>query len=129
MTPHSTIVVVFDQIKRDEFFRRLDWPFLVRAWSKAINWEQISSSTIRLDLAGIDGLQSIFVTRRYRGAKVFIGARDGNRTLIQTGVWEWDEANHLAICFRRVYKPELVELLRERLAEFCCSTFLKDTAT
>lgn len=24
---------------------------------------------------------------------------------------------------------ELVELLRERLAEFCCSTFLRDTAT
>ena len=129
MTPHSTIVVVFDQIKRDEFFRRLDWPFLVRAWSKAINWERISSSTIRLDLAGIDGLQSIFVTRRYRGAKVFIGARDGNRALIQTGAWEWDEENHLAVCFRRVYKPELVELLRERLAEFCCSTFLRDIAT
>lgn len=128
MTPHSTIVIVFDQIERDEFFRRLDWSFLVSAWSKVINWEKISSSTIRLDLAGIDGLQSIFVTRRFRGDKVFIGARDGNRTLIQTGVWEWDEVNHLAICLRRIYKPELVELLRERLAEFCCATFLRDTS-
>jgi len=126
MNPHSTIVVVFDQIKRDEFFRRLDWPFLVRAWSKAINWEQTSISTIRLDLSGIDGLQSIFVTRRYRGTKVFIGARDSNHKLIQTGAWEWDEINHLAVCFRRVYKPELIELLRERLADFCCSTFLRD---
>ena len=125
ITP-SIIVVVFDQIEREEFFRRLDWPYLVRAWSKAIDWESISPSTIRLDLAGIDGLQSIFVTRRHRGRKVFIGARDSNRTLIQSGVWEWDEANQLAVCYRRIYKIELVEILRERLADFCCSTFLKD---
>ena len=128
MTAPSTIVIIFDQIKRDEFFRRLDWPFLVRAWSGTIGWQSVSPSTIRLDLAGIDGLQSIFVTRRYRGDKVFIGARDGNRILIQTGVWEWDEIGHLAVCYRRVYKPELVETLRERLADFCCSIFLKDTA-
>ena len=128
MTSPSIIVIVFDQIAQDEFFRRLDWPFLVRAWSKTIRWERVSRSTIRLDLAGIDGLQSIFVTRRYRGNKVFIGARDGNRILIQTGVWEWDETDQFAVCYRRVYKPELVEILRERLADFCCSTFLKDTA-
>lgn len=128
MTTASIIIVVFDQIERGEFFRRLDWPFLVRAWSKTIHWERISTSTIRLDLAGIDGLQSIFVTRRYRGKKVFIGARDSNRTLIQTGVWEWDDAGQLAICYRRIYKPELVTILRERLADFCCSTFLKDAA-
>lgn len=128
MSLHSTIVVVLDQIERAEFFRRLDWPFLVRAWSKAINWERVSESTIRLDLAGIDGLQSIFVTRRYRGAKVFIGARDSQGTKIQTGAWEWDEVNQYAVCYRRVYKPELVGLLRERLAEFCCSTFLSHTS-
>ena len=127
MNLHSTIGVVWDQIERAEFFRRLDWPFLERAWSKAINWERVSASTIRLDLAGIDGLQSIFVTRRYRGAKVFIGARDSKGTKIQTGAWEWDEANQYAVCYRRVYKPELVGLLRERLADFCCSTFLSDT--
>ena len=119
-------MVVFDQIEREEFFRRLDWPFLVRAWSKAIHWERISPSTIRLDLAGIDALQSIFVTRRHRGKKVFIGARDSSRVLIQTGVWEWDDVGQLAVCYRRVYKPELVMILRDRLADFCCSTFLKD---
>lgn len=128
MTTPSIIIVIFDQIGREEFFRRLDWSFLVRAWSKAIHWERISTSTIRLDLAGIDDLQSIFVTRRYRNDKVFIIAHDSNRVLIQTGVWEWDDIDQLALCYRRIYKPELVTTLRERLADFCCSTFLKDAA-
>ena len=123
MTAPSVVVVVFDQIRREDFFRSLDWPNLVRAWSKTINWESISRSTVRLDLEGIDGLRSIFVTRRYRGNKVFIGARDSDRSLIQTGVWEWDEVAQLAVCYRRIYKPDLVPLLRERLAEFCFHMF------
>lgn len=125
MTVPSVVVVVFDQIRREDFFRNLDWPNLVRAWSKTINWESVSRSTVRLDLEGIDGLRSIFVTRRYRGNKVFIGARDSDRSLIQTGVWEWDEVAQLAVCYRRIYKPDLVPQLRERLADFCFHMFLK----
>jgi len=125
MIKPAVIVVVFDQITRDEFFQRLDWPFLVKAWSKAIRWEQVSPTTVRLDLAGLDGLDSVTVTRRIRGDKVFIGARNGKGELVQTGVWEYEAESGLCVCYRRVHKIELAEVLCERLVDFCCSTFLK----
>lgn len=128
MKKPETIVVVFDNISREEFFHRLEWPYLVRAWSQAIGWEPVSATTIRLDLAGIDGLNSIYVTRRPRGDKVFIVARDSERRLIQTGTWEWDGTDALAVCYRRVYVQELAELLRERLVDFCYNTFLREAA-
>ena len=124
MNQPAVIVVVFDQISKGEFFRRLDWSYLVRAWSNTIRWEQLTAMTIRLYLAGIDGLDSVVITRRQRGEKVFIGARDGRGQLIQSGVWEYENDSQLAVCYRRVHKPELASVLQDRLADFCCSTFL-----
>ncbi|SFU92618.1 hypothetical protein SAMN04488527_13916 [Aliiroseovarius crassostreae] len=125
MTQSSTVVVLFDQISAPEFFRRLEWPFLIKAWSKAISWHYLSPQKVELKLAGLDGLDSIVVTRRVRGDKIFIAARNGMGELIQSGVWEYDTDAGLGVCYRRIRKPDLVETLRERLADFCCATFLK----
>ncbi|PMP42486.1 hypothetical protein [Vibrio splendidus] len=125
MKKPAIIIVVFDQITRSEFFKRLSWDYMVDAWSNTIRWEQINPTTIKLDLAGIDGMDSIFITRRHRGNKIFIGARNSERELIQTGVWEYEDDAELAVCYRRVHKRELANLLQDRLADFCCSTFLR----
>lgn len=124
MKDASIIMVVFDQISKDDFFKKLHWDYLVRAWSKTIKWENINPMTIRLYLAGIDGLESIVITRRKRGEKVFIGAYHNDGELLQTGVWEYDSQQKIAICYRKVYKTELVQLLQDRLVDFCYSTFL-----
>ena len=129
MNNPAVIVVIFDQISKAEFFRRLDWSYLVRAWSNTIRWEQVTERTIRLYLAGIDGLDSVLITRRQRGGKVFIGARNASGELIQSGVWEYETDSHLAVCYRRVHKPELASVLQDRLADFCCSTFLTKGVT
>ncbi len=125
MTQSSTVVVLFDQISAPDFFRRLEWPFLVKAWSKAISWQYLSPHKVKLALAGLDDLDSIVVTRRARGDRIFIGARNGAGEMIQSGVWEYDKEAGLGVCYRRIYKPDLAETLRERLADFCCATFLK----
>lgn len=120
----STIVVLFDGVDRAQFLRRLEWPFLVKAWSKAIRWERVGASRVRLELAGIDGLQTIQVTRRALGGKIFIAAHDMRGGLIQTGVWSFEDALGVCVCVRRVYRAELVETLRERLPDFIAATFL-----
>ncbi|CAI2467724.1 hypothetical protein V2T44_18255 [Serratia ficaria] len=125
MTPSSTIVVVFDQLSREDFFRRLEWPALVRAWSKTIEWHYLSAHKVLLELSGLDGIDRLTITRRRRGDRIFIGARDRQGTLIQSGVWEYESESGLCICYRRVYRPELVGVLRERLADFVCTTFMK----
>jgi len=122
----SVITVVFDQITQEDFFRRLNWDYLVKAWSNTINWEEINSMSIRLYLAGLDGLDNIVVTRRQRGDKIFIGAYNNQGELLQSGLWEYDAINQLAICYRRVYKLELAKILQDRLVDFCYSTFLKN---
>lgn len=119
------IIVLFDQISAPEFFRRLEWPFLVKAWSKAIGWRHLAPHKVELELAGLDGLDKITITRRARGPNIFIGARNAQGELIQSGLWTYDAEAGLGVCYRRVYKPELAETLRERLADFCCATFLK----
>jgi hypothetical protein len=124
MSAASTIVVMIDRIERDEFFRRLAWPYLIRAWSGAIRWEQLGPSRVRLELAGLDGLRTIAVARKQIGDKVFIAACDEAGALLQTGVWFFDEAAAAGVCLRRVHQPELTRALRERLPDFCCSTFL-----
>ncbi|EDT0782343.1 hypothetical protein GUP44_003820 [Salmonella enterica] len=59
MTTSSTIVVVFDQLSREDFFRRLEWPALVQAWSKTIDWRPLSAHKVLLELAGLDGIESL----------------------------------------------------------------------
>ena len=127
MTQISKVVVLFDQITAPEFFQRLEWPFLVKAWSKAIRWRHLSPHKVELELEleGLDGLNCITVTRRVRGDKIFIGARNSAGELIQSGLWEYDTEADLGVCYRRIYKPELAETLRTRLVDFCCATFLK----
>ena len=124
MKKPSIIIVVFDQRSQSEFFRCLDWNYLVSAWSNTIHWERVNRMTIRLYLAGIDGLDSILVTRRRRKDKIFIGAYNTQGELIQTGMWEFECNNNLAVCYRRVYKQELAKVLQDRLVDFCCYTFL-----
>ncbi len=121
----SKVVVLFDQITATEFFRRLEWPYLVRAWSMAISWHQLAPHKVELKLGGLDGLDRITVTRRAQGGRIFIGARNASGALIQSGVWEYDREADLGLCYRRVYVPELAEVLRERLADFCFATFLR----
>ncbi|MDX1472624.1 MAG: hypothetical protein R3309_00555, partial [Reinekea sp.] len=70
-----TIYVFFDGLTRDEFFQRLDWNYLVKAWSKAISWHQKDDSTVVLELAGIDGLNRIIVKRRRINNRIYIAAR------------------------------------------------------
>ncbi|MFK7874162.1 MAG: hypothetical protein AB8B71_00060 [Paracoccaceae bacterium] len=126
MSKHAVVIVVFDEISKPEFLRRLDWSYLVKAWSKAIRWETISKTSIKLHLAGIDGLDSVTVSRRTINGKVYIGARDGNGDLLQSGLWDYEDHGNLAVCYRRIHKPELASVLKDRLADFCCSTFLKE---
>ncbi|WFQ79423.1 hypothetical protein PXH59_17955 [Xenorhabdus sp. SF857] len=121
----STIVVVFDQVSRADFFNRLEWPYLVKSWSKTISWHQLSAHKVQLELDGLDEIDSLTITRRRRGDRIFIGARNRVGELIQSGLWEYEQESQLCVCYRRVYKPELVNLLRERLPDFICSTFLK----
>jgi hypothetical protein len=125
MSQSSTIIVVFDKVTREDFFRRLEWSYLVKAWSKTIAWHQLSAHKVQLELAGLDGIDNLTITRRQRGDRIFIGARDRDGVLIQSGLWEYERESQLCICYRRVYKQELVPLLRERLADFICSTFIK----
>ncbi|WP_071825378.1 hypothetical protein [Xenorhabdus poinarii] len=125
MSRYSTIIVVFDQVSREDFFHRLEWPYLVRAWSRTIAWHQLSTQKVQLELDGLDGIDNLTITRRRRGDRIFIGARNKAGALIQSGLWEYEQRNQLCVCYRRVYKPELVGLLRERLPDFICSTFLK----
>lgn len=125
MMVSSTIVVVFDQLSREDFFRRLEWPALVRAWSKTIAWRPLSAHRVLLELAGLDGIDRLTITRRRRGDRIFIGARDSDGVLLQSGVWEYECESGLCVCYRRVYRPELVVVLRERLADFVCATFMK----
>jgi hypothetical protein len=126
MKSGSLIVVVFDQIGPDDFFHRLEWDGLIGRWSGAIAWSPIGAGRVRLELAGVDGLEAISVARRRVGDRVFIAARDGaTGELIQTGVWAYDRAAGTAWCVRRVHRPELVEPLRRRLPDFCCAAFLR----
>ncbi|MCC4107172.1 hypothetical protein [Serratia ureilytica] len=125
MTASSTIVVVFDQLSREDFFRRLEWPALVRAWSKTLTWRSLSTHRVSLELAGLDGIDRLTITRRQRGDRIFIGARDSDGVLLQSGVWEYERDSGLCVCYRRVYRPELVTVLRERLTDFVCATFMK----
>ncbi|SMB45833.1 conserved hypothetical protein [Serratia proteamaculans] len=125
MTQPSIIVVVFDQLSREDFFRRLEWPALVRAWSRTIDWHYLSAHKVLLELSGLDGIDRLTITRRQRGDRIFIGARDRHGTLIQSGVWEYERESGLCVCYRRVYRPELVKVLRDRLADFVCATFMK----
>lgn len=124
----SEIVVLFDQESRDEFFSKLDWEHMVSAWSKAIHWEYVSKSTVRLFLGGIDGLNNVMITRKEMHNKVYIVCTAESGELIQTGAWEYDDVNSLGVCFRRVHKNDIVELLQDRLADFCCSNFMKKAA-
>lgn len=125
MTTSSAIIVVFDQLSREDFFRRLEWPALVQAWSKTIDWRPLSAHRVLLELSGLDGIDRLTITRRRRGDRIFIGARDMNGVLLQSGVWEYERDSGLCVCYRRVYRPELVAVLRERLADFVCTTFMK----
>lgn len=125
MSRYSTVIVLFDQVSRDDFFHRLEWPQLVSAWSKTIAWQPIAAHKVRLELAGLDGIDNLIITRRRRGDRIFIGARDKHGTLIQSGLWEFEAENQLCVCYRRVYQPALVSVLRERLADFVCTTFMK----
>jgi hypothetical protein len=124
MKDSSIVTVIFDQISQEDFLKRLNWDYLVKAWSKTINWENINPMTIRLYLAGLDGLESIVITRRKRGEKIFIGAYNNEGELVQTGLWEYDAEHQLAVCYRKIYKTELAHILQDRLVDFCCSTFL-----
>jgi len=128
MSKSATIVVMFDQIEREAFFRRLDWDALVRAWSGTIRWRRIGQTRVRLELDGLDGLQTIIVSRKHIGDKIFIAARDESGDLLQTGAWFFDAESGTACCVRRVHRPDLVETLCDRLPAFCCATFLYDGA-
>ena len=125
MSRFSTIIVVFDNVTKEDFFRRLEWSHLVKAWSKTIAWHHLSVNKVLLELDGLDGIDNLTITRRRRGNRIFIGARGRDGLLIQSGLWEFEQESQLCVCYRRVYKPELVPLLRERLADFICSTFMK----
>ncbi|WP_187181824.1 hypothetical protein [Serratia marcescens] len=125
MSRFSTIIVVFDNVTQEDFFRRLEWSHLVKAWSKTIAWHQLSVNKVLLELDGLDGIDNLTITRRRRGNRIFIGARGRDGLLIQSGLWEFEQESQLCVCYRRVYKPELVPILRERLADFICSTFMK----
>lgn len=125
MSRFSTIIVVFDNVTEEDFFRRLEWSYLVKAWSKTIAWRQLSVNKVLLELDGLDGIENLTITRRRWGRRIFIGARDRDGLLIQSGLWEFEQESQLCVCYRRVYKPELVPVLRERLADFICSTFMK----
>jgi len=125
MIKPSIIIVVFDNITSEDFFRRLEWPYLVKAWSKTISWHQLSTHKAFLKLDGLDGIDGMTITRRRRGNRIFIGARDQSGLLIQSGIWEYEPLSHLCVCYRRIYKPNLVLLLQERLVNFILATFLK----
>lgn len=122
----NKIIVLFDQITSDEFFHRLEWEFLVSAWSKAIAWHKISPHKVRLELAGLDGLNDVIITRRAQADRIFICAKSSDGKVLQSGLWEYDHENQLGVCFRRVYNSELADILSDRLADFCYSTFLKE---
>lgn len=128
MTLKHTIFVFFDEIMPDEFERRLDWEFLVKAWSGSISWQQISPGQIVLELNGIDGLNRIYVTRRRIADRIYIAARKETGEILQTGVWWYDEAAQSACCARRIYDEDLVETLNTRLPDFCYNTFVKEAA-
>jgi len=126
MNVPSIIIVLFDGITRVQFFEKLEWPYLVKAWSKTISWKRLTPSKVQLQLSGIDELDTIIVTRKLRNNRIFIGARSGKGELIQSGVWEYDDKDGIGICYRRVFKSDLALILQERLADFCFSTFLKE---
>lgn len=125
MARYYPIVVVFDQTSKKAFFDKLEWDSLVKSWSGTIDWHQRSPYKVELKLEGLDGLNSLIITRRRRGDRIFIGARDETGQLIQSGLWEYETDSGLCICYRRVYKEALATTLRERLADFICTTFLR----
>lgn len=123
-----TIYVFFDGLTRDEFFQRLDWSYLVKAWSKAISWHQKDDSTVVLELAGIDGLNRIYVKRRAINNRIYIAARTEDGTVLQTGAWWVDPDTQTCCCARRIYDADLVTTLNERLPDFCFNTFVREAA-
>jgi len=128
VTCKHTICVFFDGVSPSEFARRLDWEFLVKAWSGSISWRKVNDRTIVLELDGIDGLQRTYITRRNIGGRIFIAARRATGELLQTGLWWFDEESQTACCLRRIYDAKLVETLNERLPDFCYNTFIKEAA-
>ncbi|QHM74006.1 hypothetical protein [Mixta intestinalis] len=125
MAQYYPVIVVFDQISKNTFFDKLEWASLVNAWSGTIAWYQLSPHKVELTLKGLDGLDSLIITRRRRGDRVFIGARDSAGELIQSGIWEYETDSGLCVCYRRVYKAALATTLRERLSDFIFTTFLR----
>lgn len=123
-----TIYVFFDGLTRDEFYQRLDWSYLVKAWSQTISWQQINAATVVLELEGIDGLKRISVTRRYINDRIYIAARRYDGTILQTGVWWVDGDSGVCCCARRIYDADLVTTLQECLPDFCFNTFVRDAA-
>lgn len=123
-----TIYVFFDGLTRNEFYKRLNWSYLVKAWSKTINWYQKDISTVVLELAGIDGLNRIYVKRRKINNRIYIAARRDDGTILQTGVWWVDSDSGVCCCARRIYDADLVNTLKERLPDFCFSTFVREAA-
>lgn len=126
MSKYSTVVVMFDQITKIDFFGKLDWAYMINAWSKAIKWEHVSPSTVRLYLEGIDGLNCVLITRREIWNKIFIICRDSNGCLIQTGAWEYENERRTGVCYRRVYDSRLAIVLQDRLVDFCFANFMKE---
>jgi hypothetical protein len=123
-----TIYVFFDGLTREEFHRRLDWSFLVKAWSRTIQWQQLDASTVVLELEGIDGLNRIYVKRRRINDRIYIAARRADGVILQTGVWWIDTDSQVCCCARRIYDADLVATLQERLPDFCFNTFLREAA-
>ncbi|GAA4666720.1 hypothetical protein [Bartonella pachyuromydis] len=125
MISYSSIFVIFDQVSKKDFFKKLEWPHLVKAWSETIDWHQLTPYKVSLRLSGLDGLEYLVITRKKRGQRIFICAKDKYGKLIQSGFWEYDEKNNLCICYRRIYKLEIVKALRKRLPNFLYETFMK----
>ncbi|EJF81415.1 Uncharacterised protein [Candidatus Bartonella washoeensis] len=62
MANYSSISAIFDQVSKKDFFKKLEWSYLIKAWSKIIDWHQLTRHKVLLKLSGLDGLESLLIT-------------------------------------------------------------------